>query len=110
MSWHFMNPLSDNTQGLGWAINLAIFDLALRTALIPNPSPTGEGSQVESPFPVGEGFRVRANAFTKVARLIIRKLSTDWFFPLFLIALADSEIGRINRGSVGNSCKSTASA
>jgi hypothetical protein len=29
-------------------------------ALIPSPSPQGEGSQFQSPSPVGEGFRVRA--------------------------------------------------
>jgi hypothetical protein len=29
-------------------------------ALIPNPSPVGEGSNIQSPSPSGEGFRVRA--------------------------------------------------
>jgi hypothetical protein len=31
-------------------------------ALIPSPSPTGEGSRIQSPSPVGEGFRVRARS------------------------------------------------
>jgi hypothetical protein len=30
-------------------------------ALIPNPSPEGEGSKIQSPSPSGEGFRVRAD-------------------------------------------------
>ncbi|UIE36935.1 Eco57I restriction-modification methylase domain-containing protein [Leptodesmis sichuanensis] len=33
-----------------------------RPALIPNPSPQGEGSRNQSPSPQGEGFRVRANS------------------------------------------------
>jgi hypothetical protein len=33
---------------------------AITLALTPNPSPWGEGSQIQSPSPQGEGFRVRA--------------------------------------------------
>jgi hypothetical protein len=41
-------------------------------ALIPNPSPRGEGSQIQSPSPAGEGFRVRAklSSFTIDLRLL----------------------------------------